>query len=144
MFGNHRRRARPLPSQATPLPCRSYPSDTTEPSAASIFYHPDCYFPAVPCWNPPPSLGAQRRGRGVRRRIAPLRTDCGFGSYRVTDLDVIIVGADPAGLTLAAELSLAGVRPLVLEQYPAPRDVPKASGIAGRIRRGRHHRLRRR
>ncbi|WP_275106734.1 FAD-dependent oxidoreductase [Nocardia brasiliensis] len=62
----------------------------------------------------------------------------------MTDLDVIIVGADPAGLTLAAELSLAGVRPLVLEQYPAPRDVPKASGIAGRIRRGRHHRLRRR
>ncbi|MEV6277877.1 FAD-dependent monooxygenase [Nocardia sp. NPDC051832] len=51
----------------------------------------------------------------------------------MTDFDVIIVGAGPAGLTLAAELSLAGVRPLVLEKHALPRDVPKASGIAGQI-----------
>ncbi|AFU02356.1 FAD-dependent monooxygenase [Nocardia brasiliensis] len=51
----------------------------------------------------------------------------------MTDIDVIIVGAGPTGLTLAAESSLAGVRPLVLEKHLAPRDVPKASGIAGQI-----------
>ncbi|WP_338759285.1 FAD-dependent monooxygenase [Nocardia vulneris] len=51
----------------------------------------------------------------------------------MTDIDVIIVGAGPTGLTLAAESSLAGIRPLVLEKHLAPRDVPKASGIAGQI-----------
>ncbi|WP_205519097.1 FAD-dependent monooxygenase [Streptomyces olivoreticuli] len=51
----------------------------------------------------------------------------------VTDADVIIVGAGPAGLMLAGELRLAGVRPLVLERHPQPRDTPKASGIGGRI-----------
>jgi 2-polyprenyl-6-methoxyphenol hydroxylase-like FAD-dependent oxidoreductase len=34
------------------------------------------------------------------------------------DTDVIIVGADPAGLMLAGELWLAGLRPLVLERQP--------------------------
>ncbi|WP_194815890.1 FAD-dependent monooxygenase [Nocardia sp. XZ_19_385] len=51
----------------------------------------------------------------------------------MTDIDVIIVGAGPAGLTLAAELSLAGVRPLVLEKHLVPRETQKASGIGGRI-----------
>jgi flavin-dependent dehydrogenase len=32
------------------------------------------------------------------------------------DTDVLIVGAGPAGLMLAGELCLAGVRPLVLER----------------------------
>jgi flavin-dependent dehydrogenase len=36
------------------------------------------------------------------------------------DADVIIVGAGPAGLMLAGELRLAGVRPLVLERQPQP------------------------
>ncbi|WP_327116217.1 FAD-dependent monooxygenase [Nocardia sp. NBC_01730] len=58
----------------------------------------------------------------------------------MTDIDVIIVGAGPAGLTLAAELSLAGVRPLVLEKHLEARDVPKASGIAGRILDVLHYR----
>ncbi|SCL49325.1 2-polyprenyl-6-methoxyphenol hydroxylase [Micromonospora citrea] len=49
------------------------------------------------------------------------------------ETDVIIVGAGPAGLMLAGELRLAGVRTLVLERHPRPRDIPKASGLGGRI-----------
>jgi 2-polyprenyl-6-methoxyphenol hydroxylase-like FAD-dependent oxidoreductase len=40
--------------------------------------------------------------------------------------DVIIVGAGPTGLILAAELALAGVRPLVLERRAGPRDDSRA------------------
>ena len=49
------------------------------------------------------------------------------------DADVIIVGAGPTGLMLAAELGLAEVRPLVLERQPQPRDTPKAGGLSGQI-----------
>ncbi|GIG67103.1 FAD-dependent monooxygenase [Phytomonospora endophytica] len=49
------------------------------------------------------------------------------------ETDVLIVGAGPAGLMLAAELHLAGVRPLVLERKPRRRDVPKAGGLGGQI-----------
>jgi 2-polyprenyl-6-methoxyphenol hydroxylase-like FAD-dependent oxidoreductase len=49
------------------------------------------------------------------------------------DTDVIIAGAGPAGLMLAGELRLAGVRPLVLERYPQPRDTEKAGGLGGQI-----------
>jgi 2-polyprenyl-6-methoxyphenol hydroxylase-like FAD-dependent oxidoreductase len=52
---------------------------------------------------------------------------------RVTDTDVIIAGAGPTGLMLAAELCLAGVRPLILERRPRPRETPKASGFNGQI-----------
>ena len=46
---------------------------------------------------------------------------------------MIIVGAGPTGLMLAGELGLAGVRPLVLEQQPQIRDIPKAGGLSGQI-----------
>ncbi len=49
------------------------------------------------------------------------------------DTDVIIAGAGPTGLMLAAELRLAGVRPLVLERQPQRRDTPKAGGLGGPI-----------
>ena len=51
----------------------------------------------------------------------------------MTDTDVIIVGACPTGLMLAAELCLAGVRPLVLERQPRLRQTPKANGFNGQI-----------
>ncbi|WP_067568774.1 FAD-dependent monooxygenase [Nocardia acidivorans] len=49
------------------------------------------------------------------------------------EADVIIVGAGPTGLMLASELSLAGVRPLVLERHSQRRATPKASGLGGQI-----------
>src|ERR1700744_3094028 len=51
----------------------------------------------------------------------------------MTDTDVVIVGAGPAGLMLAGELCLAGVRPLVLERQPGLRETPKANGFNGQI-----------
>jgi 2-polyprenyl-6-methoxyphenol hydroxylase-like FAD-dependent oxidoreductase len=52
---------------------------------------------------------------------------------RVMDADVTIVGAGPTGLMLAAELGLAGIRPLVLERRPQLRETPRANGFSGRI-----------
>jgi 2-polyprenyl-6-methoxyphenol hydroxylase-like FAD-dependent oxidoreductase len=49
------------------------------------------------------------------------------------DADVIVVGAGPVGLMLAGELSLAGVRPLVLERLPQPQATPRAGGLGGQI-----------
>lgn len=45
--------------------------------------------------------------------------------------DVVIAGAGPNGLLLAGELALAGIRPVVLEQLPAPSTELKANGIVG-------------
>ncbi|NUS92325.1 MAG: FAD-binding monooxygenase [Nocardia sp.] len=56
------------------------------------------------------------------------------------DTEVIIVGAGPTGLMLAAELSLAGVRPLLLEKYPQPRTTQKAQGLGGQILHLLHYR----
>jgi 2-polyprenyl-6-methoxyphenol hydroxylase-like FAD-dependent oxidoreductase len=48
--------------------------------------------------------------------------------------DVVIVGAGPTGLMLAAELCLAGVRPLLLERRPQTgKSVAKANGLGGHI-----------
>ncbi len=43
--------------------------------------------------------------------------------------DVVVVGAGPVGLLAAIELSLGGVRVVVLERLPAPSTVVKALGI---------------
>ncbi|WP_116203753.1 FAD-dependent monooxygenase [Amycolatopsis circi] len=45
------------------------------------------------------------------------------------DADVIVVGAGPVGLFLAAELRLGGIRPLVVERLAEPSTERKARGI---------------
>ncbi|QFY09712.1 FAD-dependent oxidoreductase [Nonomuraea phyllanthi] len=55
-------------------------------------------------------------------------------------VDVIIAGGGPAGLFLACELRLAGVRPLVLERRPRPDLSDKAHGLAGQVVRLLDHR----
>lgn len=47
--------------------------------------------------------------------------------------DVIIAGAGPVGLMLAGELSLAGLRPLVLDRLTEPDTEPKANGLVGQV-----------
>lgn len=49
------------------------------------------------------------------------------------DIDVIIVGGGPVGLTLAGELRLGGARPLVLERAPELGHTPNANGLGGQI-----------
>jgi 2-polyprenyl-6-methoxyphenol hydroxylase-like FAD-dependent oxidoreductase len=47
--------------------------------------------------------------------------------------DVVISGAGPNGLMLAAELALAGVRPLVIDRLDGPSAEPKANGLVGQV-----------
>lgn len=50
-----------------------------------------------------------------------------------TDVDVVVVGAGPVGLMLAAELRLAGATTLVLERRAAGEGAARAAGLAGQI-----------
>lgn len=61
-------------------------------------------------------------------------------------IDVVIAGAGPNGLMLACELSLAGIRPVVLERRTEPTTEQRANGLVGQVvrmldRRGLHERL---
>jgi 2-polyprenyl-6-methoxyphenol hydroxylase-like FAD-dependent oxidoreductase len=56
------------------------------------------------------------------------------------DADVTIVGAGPAGLMLANELMLAGVRPVLLEQLPERSTAYKANALMGQVVRLLDHR----
>ncbi|MGW0893145.1 FAD-dependent monooxygenase [Saccharopolyspora sp. NPDC002578] len=60
--------------------------------------------------------------------------------------DVVIAGAGPNGLMLACELSLAGIKPLVLERLPERTSQHRANGLVGQVvrmldRRGLYQRL---
>lgn len=60
--------------------------------------------------------------------------------------DVVIAGAGPNGLMLACELSLAGVRPIVLERLNGQAKEDRANGLVGQVvrvldRRGLYERL---
>lgn len=64
----------------------------------------------------------------------------------MTAEDVVIAGGGPNGLMLACELSLAGVRPVVLEREPEPVEKHRANGLVGQVvpmlhRRGLYERL---
>jgi 2-polyprenyl-6-methoxyphenol hydroxylase-like FAD-dependent oxidoreductase len=56
------------------------------------------------------------------------------------DADVVIAGAGPTGLTLARELCLTGVRPLVLDRLPHLRETAKAGGFGGQLLNVLHYR----
>jgi geranylgeranyl reductase family protein len=49
------------------------------------------------------------------------------------DADVIVAGTGPAGATAALRLARAGVRVLMVERYPLPRQKPCGGGISTRV-----------
>jgi 2-polyprenyl-6-methoxyphenol hydroxylase-like FAD-dependent oxidoreductase len=55
-------------------------------------------------------------------------------------IDVVIAGAGPNGLTLACELGLAGIRPVVVDPLSGPNPERRANGIIGQAIRLLDHR----
>lgn len=49
------------------------------------------------------------------------------------DTDVIVAGAGPAGAVAARTLARAGIRVLIVERYPLPRQKPCGGGISTRV-----------
>src|SRR5260221_13595998 len=49
------------------------------------------------------------------------------------DSDVIVAGAGPEGETAALRLARAGVRVMMVERYPLPRQKPCGGGISTRV-----------
>jgi geranylgeranyl reductase family protein len=49
------------------------------------------------------------------------------------DADVIVVGAGPAGATAARRLARSGMRVLIVERFPLPRQKPCGGGISTRV-----------
>src|SRR5689334_3210168 len=47
----------------------------------------------------------------------------------VLDVDVLVVGAGPSGLTVSAALARAGIRTLTVERHAGTSIFPKATGV---------------
>ncbi len=54
-------------------------------------------------------------------------------SEKAETAPVVVIGAGPVGLMLAAELCLGGVTPVVCDRLPEPSSVPKGNGLFGQI-----------
>ncbi|TSB26776.1 FAD-dependent monooxygenase [Streptomyces benahoarensis] len=61
-----------------------------------------------------------------------MHTDSTTATGLRTDTDIIVIGAGPAGLMLAAELRLAGARVIVLEKENTPTEESRGMGFTAR------------
>lgn len=69
----------------------------------------------------------------VSHSAAPQPAHTPHGPGPQFDADVVVVGAGPVGLFLAAELRLAGINVVVLERRAGTNDTPRAGGLAGHV-----------
>src|SRR3984957_10225864 len=78
--------------------------------------------PALACSLGPPASASPQRSPSAR--MAP--------QTRTAEIPILIVGAGPVGLALAADLGRRGVPCLVIEQGEGPPDHPRASALNAR------------